>query len=159
MVSRVPPSEWRWLRALLVLGTFTVGLMLLGLVANVALYFSDILLILVLSWLFAFILSPIVSRILRVFPVLPRLAVVVAVYLGVFIVVVALPLLLAGTLATSIGGFITNLPTIQAPAAAACSSPWQQRLDVARLPGRPPGNRQRRRSRASTRSPERSSGR
>ena len=82
MVTRVPPSEWRWLRALLVLGTFTVGLVLLGLIANVALYFSDILLILILSWLFAFILSPIVSRILRIFPTLPRLAVVVGVYAG-----------------------------------------------------------------------------
>jgi predicted PurR-regulated permease PerM len=128
MVSRVPPSEWRWLRALLVLGTFTVGLMLLGLVANVALYFSDILLILILSWLFAFILSPIVSRILRLVPVLPRLAVVVAVYMAVFVVVVSLLLLLAGTLANSIGGFITNLPTIkdQLPHLL---EPWQQRLD------------------------------
>jgi predicted PurR-regulated permease PerM len=129
MVTRVPPSEWRWLRALLVMGTFTVGLVLLGLVANIALYFSDILLILILSWLFAFILSPIVSRILRIFPTLPRLAVVVAVYLAVFIVVVALLLLLAGTLANSILGFITNLPTLgdQLPRLL---GPWQQWLDT-----------------------------
>jgi predicted PurR-regulated permease PerM len=127
MVTRVPPSEWRWLRALLVLGTFTVGLVLLGLIANIALFFSDILLILVLSWLFAFMLSPIVSRILRVFPALPRLAVVVAVYLSVFVVVVALLLLLAGTLATSIGGFIANLPTLQAQLPEMLK-PWQQSL-------------------------------
>lgn len=127
MVSRVPPSEWRWLRALLVLGTFTVGLVLLGLIANIALYFSDILLILILSWLFAFMLSPIVSRILTVFPTLPRLAVVVGVYLAVFIVVVAVLLLLAAQLATSIGGFITNLPTLkdQLPRLL---DPWQQWL-------------------------------
>ncbi len=126
MVTRVPPSEWRWLRALLVLGTFTVGLVLLGLIANVALYFSDILLILILSWLFAFVLSPIVSRILRLFPTLPRLAVVVAVYLAVFVVVVALLLLLAGTLATSIGGFVANLPTLNL---STILKPWQQWLD------------------------------
>jgi predicted PurR-regulated permease PerM len=128
MVTRVPPSEWRWLRALLVLGTFTVGLVLLGLIANVALYFSDILLILILSWLFAFILSPIVSRILRVFPALPRLAVVVGVYAAVFIVVVALLLLLAATLADSIGGFIKNLPSLQSQLPQLLD-PWQKRLD------------------------------
>ncbi len=129
MVTRVPPSEWRWLRALLVMGTFAVGLVLLGLIANVALYFSDILLILILAWLFAFILSPIVSRILRLFPRLPRLAVVVGVYAGVFIVVVALLLLLAATLATSIGGFITNLPTLkdQLPQLV---DPWQRQLNA-----------------------------
>jgi len=127
MVTRVPPSEWRWLRALLVLGTFTVGLVLLGLIANVALYFSDILLILVLSWLFAFMLSPIVSRILRIFPVLPRMAVVVGVYAGVFVVVVALLLLLAATLAKSVGDVIANLPTIQQQLPSLLT-PWQNWL-------------------------------
>jgi predicted PurR-regulated permease PerM len=127
MVTRVPPSEWRWLRTLLVLGTFTVGLVLLGLIANVALYFSDIILILILSWLFAFVLSPIVSRILRIFPVLPRMAVVVGVYAGVFVVVVALLLLLAATLAKSVGDVIANLPTIQQQLPSLLA-PWQDWL-------------------------------
>ena len=54
-----------WIHALLVLGTITVGLVLIGLVSNVVVYFSDILLILVMAWLFAFILSPLASWIER----------------------------------------------------------------------------------------------
>ncbi|MFN8518998.1 MAG: hypothetical protein U0667_06330 [Chloroflexota bacterium] len=43
-------------------------------------YFSDILLILVMAWLFAFILSPLASWIERRLPVLPRVVVVGVIY-------------------------------------------------------------------------------
>ncbi len=65
-------SERRWLHALLVLSTITVGLILLGLVSNILVYFTDILLVFLLAWLLAFALEPVVSGILRAFPTLPR---------------------------------------------------------------------------------------
>ena len=124
----LPESERRWLRALLVLGTFTVAIVLLGLVANIVLYFSDILLILALSWLFAFILSPVVGRILRAFPSLPRGLVVVFVYSGLFVVVIGLVLAIAGTLASSIGQFVNNPPKLDQ--LSQILAPWQERLDA-----------------------------
>ena len=61
MLSRLIQSEGRWIHALLVLSTITVALVLIGLLSNIVVYFSDILLILVMAWLFAFILSPLAS--------------------------------------------------------------------------------------------------
>ena len=78
MLSRLIQSEGRWIHALLVLSTVTVALVLTGLLANIVVFFSDILLILVMAWLFAFILSPLASWIERHMPVLPRVAVVAA---------------------------------------------------------------------------------
>jgi predicted PurR-regulated permease PerM len=127
MVERVPESERRWLRALLVLGTFAVALFLLGLVSNVILYFSDILVILILAWLFAFMVSPLVDGILRAIPAAPRTIVVVSVYAAMFIVVIGLVLLVAATLAASIGGFITDLPGFQ-ERLPSILQPWQDQL-------------------------------
>ena len=56
--ARLIESEARWIRALLILATLTVALVFAGLASNVILYFSDIILILVMAWLFAFVLSP-----------------------------------------------------------------------------------------------------
>ncbi|MEA2621144.1 MAG: hypothetical protein QOH61_54 [Chloroflexota bacterium] len=127
MVSRLPESERRWLRALLVLGTLAVGLLLLGLVSNVVLYFSDILVILILAWLFAFMVSPLVDGILRAVPTLPRTIVVVFVYAALFVVLIGLVLLVAATLASSIGDFIRGLPGFQ-DRLPGILAPWQERL-------------------------------
>ena len=70
-------TEGRWIRALLILATLTVALVFTGLAANVVLYFSDIILILVMAWLFAFVLSPVVGGIKRYLPAAPRSLVVV----------------------------------------------------------------------------------
>ncbi|HUR17104.1 MAG TPA: AI-2E family transporter, partial [Candidatus Limnocylindrales bacterium] len=66
------------------------------------------------SWLLAFILSPLVGLILRAFPRLPRVVVVGVVYGGLFIGLSAIILVVAGSLAASIGSFITDLPELQA---------------------------------------------
>ena len=72
MLKGLIQSEGRWIHALLVLGTITVALVLTGLVANLVIYFNDILLIVVMAWVFAFILAPLASWIERRLPVLPR---------------------------------------------------------------------------------------
>ena len=111
---QIEDSERRWLRAVLILSTFVLALVLVSQVSGLLAYFSDILLVLLLSWLLAFILSPIVSLITKAFPRLPRVVVVGVVYGGLFIGLSAMILVVAGSLATSITSFITELPKLQA---------------------------------------------
>ncbi|MDQ3553802.1 MAG: AI-2E family transporter [Chloroflexota bacterium] len=123
----LPESERRWLHALLVLGTFVLGFLLLGLVAEVLIFFSDILFILVMAWLLAFVLSPIVSVILRAFPTVPRAIVTIFVYLILFIVLSTVIVMAAQSLVTSIAGFIAELPNLNARLPEILA-PWQERL-------------------------------
>ena len=96
------------------LGTLVLALILVGQVAVILVFFSDILLIMLLAWLLAFILSPIVALVLRAFPKLPRVAVVAGIYVGLFVVLSWIVLVVAGSLANSIGNFIAELPDLQA---------------------------------------------
>ena len=64
-MSRILEQDGRWIRALLILATLTIGLVFIGLAADVIVYFSDIILILVMAWVFAFVLSPVVDGIKR----------------------------------------------------------------------------------------------
>jgi predicted PurR-regulated permease PerM len=113
MMSRLIETEGRWIRALLVLATLTVGLVFIGLAADAILFFSDIILILVMAWVFAFVLSPVVGGIKRLLPAAPRALVVVSVYAVLFLVLGLLGLILASELATSIVNFTEELPTLQ----------------------------------------------
>ena len=113
MMARLIETEGRWIRALLILSTATVALVLAGLVANVVLYFSDIILILVMAWVFAFVLSPLVTIIGRFTPGVPRPLVVVIVYTLLFVVLSAIVLLTAAQLGRSIAGFLEDLPTLE----------------------------------------------
>jgi len=114
MDLKVPESERRWLHAILVLGTAVLALVLVAQISVILVFFSDVLLILLLAWLLAFILSPLVSMVLRAFPKLPRVAVVAGVYASLFVGLSLIVLLVAGSLANSIGNFISELPGLQA---------------------------------------------
>ena len=114
MEIQLPESERRWLHAALVLGTLVLALVLVAQVAVILSFFSDILLILLLAWLLAFMLSPLVGALDRRVPQLPRVLVVGGVYLGMFVILSWIALVVAGNLASSISGFITQLPTFQA---------------------------------------------
>lgn len=114
MEIQLPESERRWLHAALVLGTLVLALVLIAQVSVILVYFSDILLILLLSWLLAFMLSPLVSLVLRTFPKLPRVAVVGVVYMALFLGLSWITLVVAGSLASSIGNFVRDLPGLQA---------------------------------------------
>jgi predicted PurR-regulated permease PerM len=113
MMARLIESEGRWIRALLIISTITVGLVLAWLVAQYVVYFSDIILVVVLAWLFAFVLSPVVTLIRRALPGVPRNVVVVSVYASLFLLLAAIVLLIAAQLANSIAGFVDQLPGIQ----------------------------------------------
>ena len=128
MMARLVESEGRWIRALLILATLTVALVFAGLAANVVLYFSDIILILVMAWLFAFVLSPLVGAIKRYLPVAPRSLVVVTVYAILFLILSAVVLIIATELAASIVSFTEELPTLQ-ERLPEIVAPYQQRLE------------------------------
>ncbi len=114
MEIQLPESERRWLHAVLVLGTLVLALVLVAQVSAILAFFSDVLLILLLAWLLAFILSPLVTLVLRAFPGLPRVGVVGAVYLALLVGLSLIALIVAGSLANSISGFINQLPSFQA---------------------------------------------
>jgi predicted PurR-regulated permease PerM len=113
MMSGLIETEGRWIRALLVLATLTVGLVFIGLAADAILFFSDIILIVVMAWVFAFVLSPVVGGIKRLLPAAPRGMIVVSVYALLFLVLGLLGLILATELAGSIVNFTEELPTLQ----------------------------------------------
>ncbi len=129
MMGRFIESEGRWIRALLVLATLTVALVFIGLAANVVLYFSEIILILVMAWVFAFVLSPVVTAIKRVLPAAPRSLVVVTVYALLFVVLSAIVLVIASQLADSIVSFTEELPTLRERMPEILGE-WQDRLDA-----------------------------
>ena len=114
MQIQLPESERRWLHAVLVLGTLVLALLLIAQVSVVLTFFSDVLLVLLLAWLLAFMLSPAVGLVLRAFPKLPRAAVVGAIYLALLLGLSWIVLISAGSLASSIAGFVTELPNLQA---------------------------------------------
>jgi predicted PurR-regulated permease PerM len=114
MDIQLPESERRWLHAVLVLGTVVLALVLIGQVSVILVFFSDILLILLLAWMLAFMLSPLVGLVDRAVPALPRVVVVAAVYLALLVGLSWIVLIVAGSLADSIAGFISQLPSFQA---------------------------------------------
>ena len=114
MDVQVPESERRWLHAVLVLGTLVLAFVLLSQVSALLAFFTDILLVLLLGWLLAFILAPIVGLVQRAFPRLPRAAAVGLIYAVLLIVIGWAVVAVAGSLATSIGNFIAELPSFQA---------------------------------------------
>ncbi len=127
MMSRLIETEGRWIRALLVLATLTVALVFIGLAADAILYFSDIILILVMAWVFAFVLSPVVGGIKRLLPAAPRTLVVVTVYALLFLILGTIGLLIATQLAGSIVSFTDELPALQ-ESLPELVAPWQERL-------------------------------
>jgi predicted PurR-regulated permease PerM len=111
--------ERRWLDALLVIGTFAVSLLLIGLLANVLLFFGDILLVFFLAWLLAFVLTPVAALLERVTPGLPRGLAVLLTYGLLLVALSLLAIYAAQVFASSITALVANAPQLQ-----------QQLLDV-----------------------------
>lgn len=129
MNIELPESDRRWLRAVLILATFVLAFVLISQVSVILLFFSDLLLILLLAWLLAFMISPLVTLILRALPFAPRVVVVAAIYFAIALAVAWATLTVAGSVANSIGAFITELPTLQARLPEILR-PWQEQLNA-----------------------------
>ena len=114
MEVQLSPSEKRWLHSALILGTLVLALVLVSQIAIILVFFSDVLLILLLGWLLAFMLSPVVAFLQRAFPRVPRVAIVGLIYVGLLVFIGWVALVVASSLARSIGEFIDDLPDLQA---------------------------------------------
>jgi predicted PurR-regulated permease PerM len=117
----------RLVGALLVLGVTALFFLVVAQLAALFFYFGDILLTFFLAWLLAFIISPIVTRIVDAVPRLPRAAAAVLVYTLVVVAMALTVVVAAGALATSIGQFVESIPSIRADLPN-IMAPWQQWL-------------------------------
>jgi predicted PurR-regulated permease PerM len=115
MMDALGPAsrERRLLTAILVLGTIVLFFAALNMAAAAIGFFGDILLTFFLAWLLAFIISPVVTRIVALIPRLPRVLATVLVYSAIVVLLVFIVLVVAQALSTSITQFAGSLPQIR----------------------------------------------
>jgi predicted PurR-regulated permease PerM len=100
------PRLQRWLTVLVILATVATAFVVIGYVTGLIAYFSDVIMIFFLAWLLAFILSPLASALVHLFPRLPRALAVILVYALLIGLLVAAILLVAQQLSSSINSLI-----------------------------------------------------
>jgi len=122
------PRDRRLLSTLLILGVIAVLFYIVGQLTELFFYFGDILLTFFLAWLLAFIISPIVTRIVNLIPRLPRAVATIIVYSGVVVLLVVVVVIAAGALATSMAQFAESIPSIRDDLPTILA-PWQAWLD------------------------------
>ena len=125
--DRRKTREGRLVNALLVLGVIALFFIVIGLVAQGFFFFGDIFLTFFLAWLLAFIISPIVARLMGLDPRLPRALAAVIVYTLVVVILVVMVIAAAGALATSTSQFVASIPDIRANLPTILA-PWQDLL-------------------------------
>jgi predicted PurR-regulated permease PerM len=125
--DRRKTREGRLVNALLVLGVIALFFIVIGLVAEAFFFFGDIFLTFFLAWLLAFIISPIVARLIDLDPRLPRALAAVIVYTLVVVILVVMVIAAAGALATSTSQFVASIPDIRANLPTILA-PWQDLL-------------------------------
>ena len=121
------PRLHRWLTALVILGTIAAAFVVLSDVTGLIAYFSDVIMVFFLAWLLAFILSPLASALVHLFPRLPRALAVILVYTLLIGLLVAAILLVAQQLYTSINNLVSQWPSGQH--LRDTLQPWQDRLN------------------------------
>jgi predicted PurR-regulated permease PerM len=122
------PRDRRLISALLILGVVALFFFVAEKLAFLFFFFGDILLTFFLAWLLAFIISPLVSRIVDAIPGLPRAAATILVYATVVLLLVLVVVVAAGALATSIAQFAASIPGIKT-SLPTILAPWQQWLN------------------------------
>ena len=128
-MTMVNERQRRWLTAVLVLGTITLAIVLIGLLGSIFFAFGDVVLVFFLAWLLAFILSPVVTGLTRLLPFLPRVGAVALVYAALVGAIVLVVVLTAGALADSITDFVASVPTLRQDLPTILA-PWQERLNA-----------------------------
>lgn len=125
----VQPGErnGRLVGALLGLGVVALFFIVVGLLAEAFFFFGDVFLTFFLAWLLAFIISPIVGRLMDRSPRLPRAVAAIIVYTLVVGILVVLVVAAAGALATSTTQFVASIPDIRANLPTILA-PWQDAL-------------------------------
>lgn len=122
------PRERRWLDVILALAAIALGFVVVGFVGQVVSFFSDLIFVFFLAWLFAFVLTPFVVRLRSAIPFLSRAGAVFAVYFLLFGFLILVTVLLASALVSGITEFIANVPHLRDDLPAIVA-PWQERLN------------------------------
>jgi predicted PurR-regulated permease PerM len=128
LTAQPGPRDRRLLSALLILGVVAVLFYIVSQLTVLFFYFGDIFLTFFLAWLLAFIISPIVTRVIDTIPRLPRAVATILVYGAVVVILVVLVVVAAGALASSISQFAASLPEIRQNLPTILA-PWQERLN------------------------------
>ena len=102
----------RLLDVLLVFGVLALGIVVVEALARVFFDFGDVILTFFLAWLIAFILSPLVRRMIRLVPGLPKVAAVAVVSVVLLGGTVALTVFAAQALTSSIAHFVAAVPQL-----------------------------------------------
>jgi predicted PurR-regulated permease PerM len=118
-MSQQPPTtsfnltdrEHRWLTALLVVATLAFTFVVVDYIGKWITYFGDVIMIFFLAWLLAFILSPLASALVHLFPRLPRAIAVILVYALLIAGLSLAILLVAQQLYSSINNLVNHWPS------------------------------------------------
>jgi predicted PurR-regulated permease PerM len=121
--------ERRWLSVLLVLGCVALFYIVVQYTAQAFYYFGDVILTFFMAWFFAFIFSPLVTRLVSVIPRLPRGFATALVYGGLATVLVVVIVGAAQAIVGSIGQFIASQGSIR-NALPEILAEWQARLNA-----------------------------
>jgi predicted PurR-regulated permease PerM len=126
-VAFMTPRLQRWLTVLVILATIAAAFVVIGFVTSLVAYFTDVIMIFFLAWLLAFILSPLASALVHLFPRLPRALAVILVYSLLIVVMITAILLVAQQLYASINNLVTNWPKDER--LREILQPWQDRVN------------------------------
>jgi predicted PurR-regulated permease PerM len=121
------PRLHRWLTVLVILATLAFGFVVVDYVGKWVTFFGDVIMVFFLAWLLAFILSPLASALVHLFPRLPRALAVILVYSLLIVVLIAAILLVAQQLYASINNLVNQWPSDQQ--LTTILQPWQDRLN------------------------------
>ena len=127
MGFQLTPRERRWFDAILVLGALALGFIVLGFAGVLFAYFGDLIMVFFLAWLLAFMLSPVVKAVTAV-PLMTRTGAIFTTYLVLFGGLVAISIIVAAALFSSLQAFIADLPEFRASLPQLLAV-WQERLN------------------------------
>jgi predicted PurR-regulated permease PerM len=108
MPIELSDRQRRLLDAVLILGVVALAFVVVGDVASVFGFFSDVLLVFFLAWLLAFAILPLINLVKRLVPGIPDLAAVIFVYLVVVGLLVGVIVQLSAALAPSLSQIATD---------------------------------------------------
>ena len=97
MGFELTPRERRWFDAILVLGAFALGFIVLGFVGVIFAFFGDLIMVFFLAWLLAFMLGPVVNRVYSI-PFMSRTGAIFTVYFLLFGWLVVVSIVVAAAL-------------------------------------------------------------
>jgi predicted PurR-regulated permease PerM len=127
MGFQLTPRERRWFDAILVFGAIALGFIVLGFAGVVFAYFGELIMVFFLAWLLAFMLGPVVKAV-QAIPLMTRTGAIFTTYLVLFGGLVAITIVVAAALFSSLQDFIANLPQFRAGLPQLLAV-WQERLD------------------------------